>query len=150
MQNKTRQSLIADSLVIFVFDITDSYFLPGHIYTFSRGCAWQFITIALASANTPLVTQRFVDSMAALAGGGVFQNFTGLYTVPFTSHPFPSIWRSIRHFDVYDLSLKAMPFARIIWGKKVACVRDRLSPSKFLDLNIFHRNSGRLHGHDLQ
>ena len=70
MQNKTRQILIADSLVIFVFDITDSYFLPGHIYTLSRGCAWQFITIALASAYTPLFTKRFVDSMTAFAEGG--------------------------------------------------------------------------------
>ena len=48
----------SDSLVIFVFDITNLYFLPGHIctlssITFAEGCAWKFVTIELASgANT--------------------------------------------------------------------------------------------------
>ena len=50
---------------------------------------------------------------------------------------------------MYDLSRKAMQFARIIWGKMVGRVGGRLSPSKFLDLNILHRNSGRLRGLDL-
>ena len=51
---------------------------------------------------------------------------------------------------VYDLACKAMLFARTIWGRMVACVGGRLSPSKILDLNISHRYSGSLHGIDLQ
>ena len=56
---QTQQILIVDSLIIFVFDITKSYFLPDHICTLSRiifadECAWQFVTIELDSgSNTP-------------------------------------------------------------------------------------------------
>ena len=58
-KTKTRQIQIAYSLVIFVFDGIDSYFLPDHICTlssiiFAEGCAWQFVTKTLASgAYTP-------------------------------------------------------------------------------------------------
>ena len=92
---------------------------------------------------------HFVNSLTVL-GAGLSGHFTGLYTVPCPSHPFLSIGGSTGQFDVYDLSRKAMQFARTIWGIMVACIGGRLSPSKFLDLNISHFDSGRLRGPDLQ
>ena len=97
----------------------------------------------------PDLHPHFVNLMTAFRAGS-FRHFIGLYTVPCTSHPFLSIGGSTGKLDVYDLSRKAMLFTRIKWGRMVPRVGGRLSPFKFLDLNISHRNSGRLRGADLQ
>ena len=141
MQNKTQQNLIADLLVIFVLYITDSNFLPDHIgtlssITFSKGCA------CIWSQQTLIYTH--ILSIHDSFQGEVFQ------TSVCSSLSFLSIWGSTGQFDVSGLSHKPMYFSRIIWGRMVARVGCRLSPSKSLDLNSSHCNSGRLHGPDLQ
>ena len=93
----------------------------------------------------PNLHSHFVNSMTAF-GVESSKHFTGLYTFLCTSHAFLSIGGSTGQFDVYDLSCKTLQFACILWGRIVACVSGRLSPSKFLDLNISHPNSGRLCG----
>ena len=97
----------------------------------------------------PDLHPHFVNSLTAF-GAGSARHFTGLYTVPSTSHPFLPIWGSTGQFDVYDLPRKALSFARIICERMVAHIGGRLSPSKLLDLYISHRDTGRLRGPDLQ
>ena len=60
-----------------------------------------------------------------------------------SSQPLCSIAGRSGEWVTYDLSCMAMQFARVIWGSSTARVGGSISPSKFLDRNIFHLRAGK-------